>query len=82
MSKDNKESDVVQEKAHLAKVISVHKRSGAGGGINQCKVELVVSGKQLQRAITGPVKAGHYLYLNECVREIRIFGKKNKKNVK
>lgn len=61
----------MSEQVYLAKVIKKLERSGPGGPITICQLELLDQKRTMTRAITGPVSVGHIITLLDCEREHR-----------
>lgn len=60
------------EEVFYAKVIEIFGRTGSGGCITSCKVELMEGKRTLNRCVAGPVAVGDILTLLECEREHRV----------
>ncbi|KAI4290731.1 small subunit ribosomal protein S28e [Pancytospora philotis] len=59
------------DEAYIAKVVGLYNRSGAGGDITICRVQLRHNNRSIVRAVMGPVRIGDELSLRECDREAR-----------
>lgn len=59
------------EQVYIAKVIKKLERSGPGGPITLCQLELMDERRTLQRAIVGPVQEGDLITLLDSEREHR-----------
>lgn len=59
------------EETFIAQVTDIYNRTGAGGDVTICRVQLRHNGKSIFRSVQGPVEVGHLLALRECVRESR-----------
>ncbi|KCZ76637.1 hypothetical protein H311_02359 [Anncaliia algerae PRA109] len=53
------------------KVVKLFNKTGSGGAITICQLELLHTGRHIQRAIMGPVREGDIIKLLECEREHR-----------
>lgn len=59
------------EKVFIAKVLRKLERSGPGGPITLCQLELLEEKRTMTRAIVGPVNEGDLITLMDCEREHR-----------
>ena len=59
------------EETYLAEVVRLGDKTGTGGSIRICQLQLQTNKRILQRAIIGPVREGDILELMECEREVR-----------
>lgn len=62
---------IMTEKVYIGKVIKRIERSGPGGPITLCQLELLEEKRTLQRAVMGPVREGDLIMLLDCEREHR-----------
>ncbi|ELQ76422.1 40S ribosomal protein S28 [Trachipleistophora hominis] len=62
---------IMAEKVYIGKVIKKIERSGPGGPITLCQLELTEEKRTLQRAIMGPVQEGDLIMLLDSEREHR-----------
>lgn len=61
----------MSEQVYLARVIKKHERSGPGGPITICQLELLSEKRTLNREIQGPVNEGDIITLLDCERECK-----------
>lgn len=57
------------EKVYIGTVTKIFERSGPGGPISYCLLELEEEKRMLHRAIIGPVQVGYRIALLDCDRE-------------
>lgn len=61
----------MSDQTYLARVVKKLERSGPGGPITICQLELLAEKRTMTRAIVGPVSEGHIITLLDCEREHR-----------
>lgn len=62
---------IMVDKVYIAKVLKKLERSGPGGPITLCQLELLSEKRTMTRAIVGPVMEGDLITLLDCEREHR-----------
>nr|7QCA_SCC Chain SCC, eS28 SCC [Spraguea lophii 42_110]7QJH_RCC Chain RCC, eS28 [Spraguea lophii 42_110]7QJH_SCC Chain SCC, eS28 [Spraguea lophii 42_110]8BR3_SCC Chain SCC, eS28 [Spraguea lophii 42_110]8P5D_SCC Chain SCC, eS28 [Spraguea lophii 42_110]8P60_RCC Chain RCC, 40S ribosomal protein S28 [Spraguea lophii 42_110]8P60_SCC Chain SCC, 40S ribosomal protein S28 [Spraguea lophii 42_110] len=61
----------MSEEVYIGEVLQTLEKTGPGGGLTMCQVQLKDQKRTLYRAIMGPIAVGDLVALLDCEREHR-----------